>query len=178
MVELRGALRKVIAKNKTEKAGEKPAELVKVEKQKPKKEKKTQKQAEEKPVQPKETGQKLIDRVISEINGFMPSFSYQAELPYYAELIGYLKRAFPQARFDVQKGSTRPDIFIEKIAIEARGPTSEEDLQSIADKCVRCSSQFENLIVVLFDIRVSKKAYQEWEAGMQKTFPNVVIVKK
>ncbi|MDG6219260.1 MAG: hypothetical protein QCI00_07450, partial [Candidatus Thermoplasmatota archaeon] len=78
-----------------------------------------------------------------------------------------------------QIGSSRPDIIIDKIAIEIKGPTLRRDLDSIANKCLRYNQHFEGpLIVVLFDIIVSDSYYQEWETGIKKTFPNVIIIKK
>jgi hypothetical protein len=72
---------------------------------------------------------------------------------------------------ELQRGSSRPDIVIEDIAIEIKEPTYEEGLQSIADKCLRYHHDFKKMIFVLFNIRTKiQRFYDEWEDGFKKIF--------
>jgi hypothetical protein len=82
-------------------------------------------------------------------------------------------------RVECQIGSARPDIVIEDIAIEIKGPTTEEGLRSIADKCLRYHHHFKKMIVVLFDIQTkTSRFFNEWEEGLKKHFPDVIVIKK
>jgi len=119
-----------------------------------------------------------VDRVVSVIQTFRPSQQWNGEEGYHAELQGYLKVFFKDARVEVQRGSSRPDIVINDIAIEVKGPTYFEGLQSIADKCIRYTQHFhERLIVVLFDVKINDYIYQEWLVGMNRTFPLIKVIR-
>ena len=49
----------------------------------------------------------------------------------------------------------------------------------IADKCLRYHHHFKKMIVVLFNIRTkTQRFYDEWEDGLKKYFPDVVVIKK
>jgi len=122
--------------------------------------------------------EKLINQVILEINNFKPSRKYSSEFPYQIELVGYLKHKFPSADIEKQKGSSRPDIVVEDVAIEVKGPTRTGDLQTIADKCMRYYQHFGELIIVLFEVGVYEPRYEEWKKGIKNTFPNVKIIRK
>lgn len=120
-----------------------------------------------------------IKRVVAEIENFSPAREYGHEFPYQAELVGWLKSKFPDAEIELQKGSSRPDIVVNSsIAIEVKGPTTHEALRTVADKCMRYSQHFEGLIVVLFAMKVPEGFYDEWEEGIRRYFPNVVVIKK
>ncbi len=118
---------------------------------------------------------KLIVKTIEE---FKPLRSYKNEDRYRMELVGWLKAKGFNAYIEVQKGHSRPDIVIDNIAIEVKGPTDKEELKTIADKCVRYLHYFDQLIIVLFDVNVDEEYYREWYKGMQKQFPHVVILRK
>ncbi len=66
--------------------------------------------------------------------------------------------------------SSRPDIIIDNVAIEIKGPTDMDDLRSIPDKIMRYTSHYDVLIIVLYDLRVNtnKHGYLEWEEGIEK----------
>ncbi len=93
-------------------------------------------------------------------------------------LFVYLKERFPEAKIEVKRGSSRPDIVIGDVAIEVKGPTTSEDLKIIADKLLRYPKHFEDVIVVLFDLRVNERRYQEWLEGIRIRFPEVEIIKR
>jgi len=122
----------------------------------------------------------LFLSVFNEIKVFKPLLpDYENELPYHIDLARWLEPKFPMLRVEQQIGSARPDIVIEDIAIEIKGPTTEAGLQSIADKCLRYHHHFKKMIVVLFDIQTkTSRFFNEWEEGMKKNFPDVVVIKK
>ena len=122
----------------------------------------------------------LFLNVVDAIGTFKPLFvGYYHELSYHIDLTRWLEPKFPILRVEQQIGSARPDIVIEDIAIEIKGPTTEEGLQSIADKCLRYHHHFKKMIVVLFDVQTkTSRFFNEWEEGMKKNFPDVVVIKK
>lgn len=118
---------------------------------------------------------KLVNQLVIHIEQFTPSREYKNEWGYHIELQGYIKGKFPDAQIEVQTGSSRPDIVVQNIAIEVKGPTFSKDLQTIADKLVRYSQHYDTVIVVLFNLQVKKRRYSEWECGIMDTFENVKI---
>ncbi len=120
----------------------------------------------------------LLGQVIQRIEEFEPSQKYRNEFPYHTELQGWLKSAFLNSKIELRTGSTRPDIVIEDVAIEVKGPTGHTELKTVADKAMRYSKHFENLVVVLFEVTANKRLLEEWKEGMEKTFPNVKVIEK
>jgi len=117
--------------------------------------------------------------VIDAIEQFEPSQNYRDEIGFHSELQGWLKAHFPSAIVEQQRGSSRPDIVIEDmIAIEVKGPTRRQDLITIADKCNRYMQHFENLAIVLFEVEVWDRFYEEWLTGINERYPEVVIIRK
>ena len=119
----------------------------------------------------------LFLSVVDAIKAFKPLLpDYPNELPYHVDLARWLEPKFPMLRVEEQIGSARPDIVIEDIAIEIKGPTHEDGLRSIADKCLRYSLYFEKgLIIVLFDVKVTSRYIDDLKKGLQNKFPHVVI---
>ena len=117
-------------------------------------------------------------KVVEVIKKFEPSRKYRNEFGYHTELQGYLKSQFPNSMVEFQTGSSRPDIVIGDIAIEVKGPTTHKELKTIADKIIRYSQHYKNLIIVLFEVNVSARYFQEWVEGIKKNFPFVEIVLK
>lgn len=128
-------------------------------------------------VQSKE--ENLYDRVSNEIENFVPFKKYKTEEPYQIDLARYLEKKFKNIKIELTRSSARPDIIVENdLAIEVKGPTYDHDLQTIADKCLRYPQYFKKgLIIVLFDIHVSDKRYDDWFFGMKKHFPSIRVVK-
>jgi len=105
--------------------------------------------------------------------------NYPNELPYQIDLARYLMHYFPNTKVELQKGSARPDIIIDDIAIEIKGPTWENGLQTIADKCLRYPQYFERgFIIVLFDVKVTNRFLDDWSNGLKQKFPGITILKK
>ena len=119
-------------------------------------------------------------QVLDFIHKFNPIIdNYPNELPYQIDLARYLMQYFPETKVELQKGSARPDIIIDNIAIEIKGPTWENGLQSIADKCLRYPQYFERgFIIVLFDVKVTNRFFNDWSNGIKQKFPEVIILKK
>lgn len=121
----------------------------------------------------------MVKDVANAIKNFKPSQNYKFELPYQAELVGWLKHKFPSAVIEKQRGSARPDIVVGGIAIEVKGPTRDKDLVTIADKCLRYSKYFrQGIIIVLFNVSVNQYRYKDWLEKLTDTFPQVIVIKK
>ena len=120
---------------------------------------------------------RLLNQVVQLIKEFQPARQYRNELPYQCELCGWLKANFPLTAFELRTGSSRPDIVVGDIAIEVKGPTGRQQLDTIASKCLRYLQHWNNLIVVLFEVDVNERYYAEWEEGI-KRFAQVKVVRK
>jgi hypothetical protein len=99
-------------------------------------------------------------------------------LPYHTELQGYLKAKFPEALFEFQIGASRPDIVIGDIAIEVKGPTRSQDLDTLARKCMKYGQHYQHLTMVLFEPQFSQNEFTETETGLKKYFPQVELITK
>ncbi len=119
----------------------------------------------------------FYEQVVNEIKSFYPSGRHNNELPYQMELYRFLKEKFPKSDIEKTRGSSRPDITIEGIGIEVKGPTRVEDIQTIMEKCARyCLSHPKGVIIVLFDNQVPQWRYAEWLKGMKEHFPKVRVI--
>jgi len=151
------------------------------EEQKKKKREKRRRELEEESKQrelEEEERRRLINRVIQSIIYFEPFLKYENEITYHIDLARHLKNEFPNLEIERQKGASRPDIVINDIAIEVKGPTDFDALNTIASKCMRYSKHFQHLVIVLFEVRVNQNSYEEWLSGLKETFPNVKVIKK
>jgi len=120
------------------------------------------------------------NQIVNHIHKFIPLINnYQNELPYQIDLARYLMQYYPETKVELQKGSARPDIIIDNIAIEIKGPTWENGLQTIADKCLRYPQYFlGGFIVVLFDLKVTNQFFNDWSNGIKQKFPKITILTK
>lgn len=118
--------------------------------------------------------------LIDDITQFKPLLNnYQNELPYQIDLARFLMQSFPSTKVELQRGSARPDIIVDNIAVEIKGPTNQRELRTIADKCLRYPQYFEHgLIIVLFDVKVTSRYYDDWKKGLINKFPNISIIRK
>lgn len=121
-------------------------------------------------------------RLIQDIKDFQPTRKYKDEFPYQIELQGWLKKDYPQSKIETQTGSSRPDIIIDQVAIEIKGPTTTKDLKTIADKLLRYRIYYNHIIVVLFDVQMKDRYYNEWINGINNTYnkenDNIIIIRK
>jgi len=123
-------------------------------------------------------GSNLFLELEKAIREFAPMRRYDKEIYYQDSLASWLKSKFPDTRIEVPRGSTRPDIVVEGVAIEVKGPTYDTDLQTIADKCLRYTQYYsQGFICVLFCVYVNQQRYIDWENGMNKIFPDVKIIR-
>lgn len=119
----------------------------------------------------------LFNSVIREIEEFKPFRKYQLESQYQIELARYLKNKFPSTKFEEQRGYSRPDIVVDNIAIEVKGPTKRRDLNTIPSKLMQYNQHFNGgVIVVLFDVDIEEGSYNEWYRGLKNTWPNVKVI--
>ena len=129
-------------------------------------------------VRMKNSDDELFQNVIGVIHQFHPSRKYHNEQGYHNELQGWMKAYFPSAEVEHQTGSSRPDIVIDRcIAIEVKGPTRSQDLTTIADKCNRYLQYYNNLVVVLFEVDVNERFYDEWLKGIETHHSKVKIIR-
>lgn len=112
----------------------------------------------------------FINGLIREIEGFQPTRKYPDEYSYQIELQGWLKRNYSQSKIEVQSGSSRPDIIIDHVAIEIKGPTRTKDLQTLADKLLRYRNYYKYIIIVLFDVQIKDRYYNEWMNGVNDRY--------
>lgn len=126
-----------------------------------------------------ENGEDRFLELEKAIREFSPLRRYYQEILYQDSLASWLKSKYPDTAIEIQRGSSRPDIVVNNIAIEIKGPTSQRDLDSIPSKCMRYSQHFnQRVIVVLFDVQVGQRYYQEWEKGLKKTYPEAIVIRK
>lgn len=119
-----------------------------------------------------------VKNVVDKINEFEPSRNWGSEEGYQAELQGWLKREFPHSKVEVQTGASRPDLIISNIAIEVKGPTTDEGINSLPAKCIKYSKHYDQLIIVLFRPQYSKRNYNDIMEGINKMFPSVIVIEK
>lgn len=122
----------------------------------------------------------FLQQVKSAIDSFEPSRRFNQESLYQMELNGWLKSQFPESYVDIEvrKGYSRPDIVVDDVAIEVKGPTTVQDLETIFGKCHRYLQEYDDLIVMLFHVDVKEQRFQDWKAGIEEHFPEVVIIRK
>lgn len=122
----------------------------------------------------------LLNRISDEIKRFnLPKKRLNREESYHLSLYAWLKKSFPSTKIEEQREGARPDIIIDDVAIEVKGPTTSQDLNSIANKCLIYPQYFHGgIIIVLFDVNVGNRRYNEWLKGMNRVLPDVVIIRK
>ena len=104
----------------------------------------------------------------SKIKAFKPLKKYTKEELYQTQLSGYLQNEYPDLEIEKTIEYSRPDIIIDNIAIEIKGPTNMSGLKTIPDKINKYLPKRDYLFIVLFDIQVvwydvvkNKQAYEE-----------------
>jgi len=120
----------------------------------------------------------LLNSVVHEIESFQPFRWYKFENQYQIDLARHLEKSFSHIQLEQQIGSSRPDIVVEKIAIEIKGPTTSRSLQTISDKILRYYNNFDSVVIVLFDVQVTQQYYDEWLSGIERHYPRVKVRRK
>ena len=120
---------------------------------------------------------KLLQEIIYVIKEFRPIKRFNSEELYHTNLFTYLSERIPvEVAFEEQRGRSRPDIVVGDIAIEVKGPTDTQGLQTIADKMLRYPQHFDYIIVVLFDVNVYEPMYQEWYEGIMRHYEGKLTI--
>jgi len=122
--------------------------------------------------------QSLISRVMESIENFIPTKKWGNEDSYHKELLGWLKQPFPEIQYELQTGGSRPDLVIGKIAIEIKGPTDDNALNTLATKILKYSHYYENVVIVLFEPSFSERNFKEITSGIEKTYSHVHVIRK
>jgi hypothetical protein len=117
-------------------------------------------------------------KVTESIKRFKPSMAYTLESGYQYELQGWLKQEFPSASLENSIGASRPDIVIDEIAIEIKGPTGNAELGTLSEKVFKYLYHYENLIIVLFEPSFTEQRYREIKEGIEHFIPNVIFIRK
>lgn len=131
--------------------------------------------------QDEEQAQTLLVDIQKAIQEYKPARRYYQEILYQDTLVAHLTAKLPdrEVKIEKQRGSSRPDIIVDNVAIEIKGPTTQQSIDTIASKCMRYKMHFPGgLIIVLFDVQVNDYYYNEWEAGLKRTHPDVIVIKK
>jgi len=107
-------------------------------------------------------------RLIDTIRNFKYQPTFRDERPYHAMLYGYLKGKGFDVEYEVGTEGSRPDLVIDGIAVEVKGPTDSMALQTLSHKIVKYSNHYRYLILVLFDCICSKYTLDETVTGIEK----------
>ena len=126
----------------------------------------------------KDEANKLFFDVIKSVNEFKHSRNYSSEEGYHAELYGWLKAHFKNAKTEERIGSSKPDISIGNIAIEVKGPTDDNAINTLPAKCLKYLNHYDNLIFVLFNSHFSENNFREIAHSIKKYHPGVIIIRK
>ncbi len=126
----------------------------------------------------KNEANELLLKVVKSIKEFKPSKNYASEEGYHAELYGWLKAYFKNAKTEEQIGSSKPDISISNIAIEVKGPTDDNAVNTLPTKCLKYLKHYNSLIFVLFNPHFSENNFREIAQGIKKFHPGVIIIRK
>lgn len=134
--------------------------------------------------QDEDVGKTVLTEIEKAIWEFNPLRKYWEEILYEDTLATHLKTKFHDRNVEIerQRGSSRPDIIVDGVAIEVKGPTTKSGLVSVADKCMRYKIHYpKGLIIVLFNVDVNDVNdyyYKEWLEGLKRTHPGVIVIRK
>lgn len=125
----------------------------------------------------KEPRSAFIDKVVTSIALFKPFSNYKLENQYQIDLARYLQNEYPDAKIEQRRGHSRPDIVIENVAIEVKGPTTIGALDTIPGKIIKYDrDMFAGMIVVLFNLRADMEYYHDWKERVLEQFPHIRFV--
>ena len=122
---------------------------------------------------------KISSKIVSDIKCFEASYRWPNESGYHAELHRYFLDKDYASIVEYQTGSSRPDIVIGDTAIEVKGCTTDNDIDSLPGKCVKYSNYYTDIVFVLFEPVWTRNqhAYETFR-GMLSNFDNVSILIK
>jgi hypothetical protein len=119
-----------------------------------------------------------FNNLIKQIENFEPRYRYPRERYYHTELYAKLQVDYPHGISEKGTSDIRPDIVIGKVAIELKGPTYHYDLQSIYSKCFEYLTEYEALVIVLFDLHATEGQFKKVLNNVNRYFPRAVIIRK
>ena len=67
----------------------------------------------------------------------------------------------------------KPDIVIDDIAIEVKGPTGANELHDLIQKCALWSNDFRKIIFVLFAPNYRQETLEQTKSIIKKRFPEI-----
>jgi len=93
------------------------------------------------------------------------------EYPYQEQLYQWLKSEFPNTKWEKSEEGRRPDLVINDIiAIEVKGPTTNDSLKRLIFKTKYIESNNKRLICVLFEHDYDESKYKEITGFLKKQF--------
>jgi uncharacterized membrane protein YeaQ/YmgE (transglycosylase-associated protein family) len=124
-----------------------------------------------------EERRKLFERVCKAIEKYEPPkyFGEGKEIAYHSALFEYLRSKFPsnKVRFEQStENGGKPDITIEHIAIEVKGPTGANELNSLITKCWKYGKD-KKIIFVLFAPKFRPQKFEQVKAEIRKRYPEI-----
>lgn len=111
-----------------------------------------------------------LNKILAEIKSFKQLRNHSSETQHHMEIAGFLKKTFPDLEIEQTSWNTRPDIVISNVAIEIKWPTTSSWLQTLADKIIRYLKHYEYIIVILFNVEVSREDFLEWKTDIIENF--------
>lgn len=123
---------------------------------------------------------KLVEELVKAIDEYQPVKRFKNEELYHTNLHTYLsEKVSVVVSYEKQRGSSRPDLEVGNIAIEVKGPTDDRATQTIADKMLRYLENYNYIILVLFDVRLTDSRYQDLYNGIIRQYEGqVTIIRK
>jgi hypothetical protein len=120
----------------------------------------------------------LLARVLDEIMAYKAPRRFSSEDLYQMGLHGALQTKFGSARIEFAGKRGRPDIEIEKVAIEIKGPTGLSQLNDLPIKANDYLRDHEHLVLVLFDVQVPQATYESKVEWMKHYPGRVHVIRK
>jgi len=119
----------------------------------------------------------LFERVCKAIEKYEPPPRHSTiEIAYHWALFEYLRNKFPSNKVGLEtrtEDGARPDITIDHIAIEVKGPTGANDLDTLIAKCWKFSQHYKNIIFVLFAPKYRPQKLDQVKAEIRKRYPEI-----
>jgi len=119
------------------------------------------------------------EEIVNEIHRFnsISKIDLKNEKHFHTQLTQWLRYPFGNnVKYEWQIESSRPDIVIGNTAIEIKGPTKIKDMRSLFDKIIRYQEYWENIIVVLFEVEMSDKRFDDYKGAIERE--GAIVIRK
>ncbi len=117
-----------------------------------------------------------LSKIEAELRSFRP-FRSSKELGYHKALAGFLQKEFPHVQVEVRFVHGRPDIVIDDVAIEVKGPTKNSTLTNLPGKAALYLGAYRHLFMVLFEPEYDPATFQQISKDLNRN-PNVTVIVK